>query len=420
MSLGESTSDGAKGRVSTPGAKRGRRMLQRRRRRDHDVVFYTPWVGSMLSSRCLLPPGGAETQVLVLARELARVGVRVAIIAYGDQAELPAAVDGVTIAARPSYRKPRGLLGKLAEILCIWRSLWRTPSATIVYRTANYELGILAVYARLARRRLVLACASVSDFNYHRVESRRLYRLMYRVATRLADTIVVQTEEQVLLCERTFGRKAVLIRSVVAPVPSQHELPVAFLWVGRLVWYKRPLEYVALARALPRARFWMVGVPSPTTHGDDSGLAEIVALEANDVPNLELMGPRSHSEIGDLMARAVASVNTADFEGMPNVLLEGWSRGVPALVLNHDPDGVVQKYGLGDFAEGSRAQLVACARRQWYNRADRRDISKRCRRYIETNHAPELAVKQWLQVVGASPSRTVGSSTAADETVCAA
>ena len=75
------------------------------------------------------------------------------------------------------------------------------------------------------------------------------------------------------------------------------------------------------------------------------------------------------------MSRAVASVNTADFEGMPNVLLEGWSRGVPALVLRHDPGGVISAYGLGAFAHGSREGLVSLAREQWRTRHAREELS---------------------------------------------
>ncbi len=399
------TSDGAGCGACAPGAERDPLILKRRwqRRRRHDLVFYTPWVGSILSSRGLLPPGGAETQVLTLARALARVGLRVAIIAYGNQDELPANLDGVTIAARPGYRKPRGVVKKVAEIFLIWRSLWRRPSQTIICRTASHELGLIAIYARLARRRLVFACPGVFAFEYHTVEPRRPYRLMYNVGAWLAHAIVVQTEEQVALCKGRFGRKAVLIRSIARPAAPQDPAPVAFLWVGRLVWYKRPLEYLALARALPEAKFWMVGVPPLTASRDDAGLAQRVTVESKDLPNLELLGPRSHSEIGVLMTRAVASVNTSDFEGMPNVLLEGWSRGVPALVLNYDPGGVIEKYGLGDFANGSTERIIELARRQWHERDNRRTVSERCRRYIETYHAPEAVAEQWLHVVGAPP-----------------
>ena len=38
------------------------------------LPFYTPWIGSMLSPRKSLPPGGAETQILMLAKALAARG----------------------------------------------------------------------------------------------------------------------------------------------------------------------------------------------------------------------------------------------------------------------------------------------------------------------------------------------------------
>ena len=266
----------------------------------------------------------------------------------------------------------------------------------------------------------MFASASVSDFEYHKVEQRRSYRLMYNVAVRLAGAVVVQTDEQVTLCERTFRRKAMLIRSVAAPAPPQDHAPLAFLWVGRLVWYKRPLEYVALARALPEATFWMVGVPSSGTHDDESGLAETVASQAQGVANLELLDPRPHSEIGELMARAVASVNTAEFEGMPNVLLEAWRRGVPALVLHHDPSGVIERYGLGDFAKGSRERLIELARRQWHERTDRTHVSERCRKYIRTYHEPERVAEQWLRLLGTSSSHQASATTRDTQTICAA
>ena len=142
--------------------------------RRHDVVFYAPWVGSMLSSRKSLPPGGAETQVLILARGLARAGLRVAIIAYGDEGDLPASVDGVTVTGCGGYRKPRGVVPKARDVLRIWRSLRRTPSQTIICRTASYELGLIAIWARLTRRRLMFACPTVAAFDHRRLEPESL------------------------------------------------------------------------------------------------------------------------------------------------------------------------------------------------------------------------------------------------------
>jgi glycosyltransferase involved in cell wall biosynthesis len=352
----------------------------------------------MLSARASLPPGGAETQILTLAKDLARRGVRVAIIVYGEPSELPQTADGVSIHARREPRRGRGVRGKVLETLHICRALWSVPSRAIVHRGAGVDLGVIALYARLARRRLVFATASVSDFDWGALESNRLYRRTYEVGARLAHAIVVQTDEQAALCRSAFGRDPVVIKSIVSPAERSHDAPEAFLWVGRLVSYKRPLEYIALARAVPEARFWMVGVPTPHIESDQCVIDE-VPKEAQGIANLELLPPRPHGELQSLMARAVASVNTADFEGMPNVLLEAWRLGVPALVLFHDPDGVVSRYGLGEFADGSWERFVAQARELWRARHDRADTADRCRGYVHAQHAPEAVTRRWLGVL---------------------
>ena len=365
-----------------------------RERGGHDVVFYAPEVGETLRGNQFFPQGGAEKQVVMLARALVNDGYHVAIVVSGRAEEVPAEVGGVTIGVRRPARRGRGLTGKVIETIRIWRSLAKLPSRCIVVRGATVDLGIIGVYARLARRRLVFASANVSDFQHHRIEQKRLYLLLYRLGVRLSRRIVVQTEEQADLCRTAFRRRVSVISSISQPAPAQDEVPVAFLWVGRLVAYKRPLEYIALARALPQARFWMVGIPVPHLAGDEM-VIEAVLAQARSVPNLELLTPRPHVELQRLMARAVASVNTAAFEGMSNALLEGWSMGVPALVLSYDPDGVVTGHGLGAFAAGDADRFVESARELWQTRRDRVNLSERCRAYIATHHAPEIIAQQW-------------------------
>jgi hypothetical protein len=95
----------------------------RRRYPPHDVVFYRPWIATMVLGQSTSPSGGAETQVLALAKELVRHRLRVAIIVFGSACALPEQVAGVRIISRPAFTKSKGVIGKLVEAGRIWRSL---------------------------------------------------------------------------------------------------------------------------------------------------------------------------------------------------------------------------------------------------------------------------------------------------------
>jgi glycosyltransferase involved in cell wall biosynthesis len=387
-------------------------MIHDQIRDGFDVAFYVPRLGALLSSEIRDPAGGAETQVVLLARALAQEGVKVKLIVFQEPGiTLPALLDGVTVAQRPPYRT-REPLGRIRETARIAAAMVASAADVVVTRGATPEVGPVAIFTKVTGRRFVYASANVSDFrempkdiarsaesgfDYSRFPRKRLDNEMFRVAIRLADDVVVQSNEQVVQCERRFGRSATLIRSIAEPAPQRMQEAEAFLWIARLVSYKRPLAYVDLARALPEARFWMI---APDHDSPDWELAETLRRAVAEVDNLELLAPRPRTELLKLVDRAVAVVNTADFEGMPNVFLEGWARGVPALALAHDPDSVIERHGLGGFANGDPDVLVEIARRLWLGRREQGGMADRCRQYIAEHHSPGIVAARWKAVLG--------------------
>jgi glycosyltransferase involved in cell wall biosynthesis len=367
--------------------------------RRFDVAFYVPWIAPLLTSEDARPTGGAETQIYLLGRALAERGAKVCFLAFElPGISLPSSVDGVSVVVRPPYRSHQRF-GKVREIASLFRAVVGVDAGVIVTRSAGPHVGLVGLAAKLSRRRFVYSSANLSDFDFGRLSPRRYNNALFRLGIRLADEIVVQTQEQARLCQERYGRTPVLIESIAETAPQRTSEPEAFLWMARLVWYKRPLAFVDLAESLPEAKFWMVGVPVPFTEGGPELLAELERRAAA-VPNLELLSPRPRPVLMDLVERAVAVVNTADFEGMPNTFLEGWARGVPALALTHDPADVIETHDLGAFAHGSPERLTELARTYWEERNDQAEVALSCRRYIEVHHSPESVSGRWLKALG--------------------
>jgi glycosyltransferase involved in cell wall biosynthesis len=369
------------------------------RRNRYDVAFYVPWIGPLLTNAEATPTGGAETQIYLVARALAERGVRVCLLAFElPGVELPRDVGGVAVRLRRPYQAHRRF-GKLRESAALVSAIFGSGAGVIVTRSAGPHVGLAAVAAKLSGRRFVFSSANVSDFDFNRLSPNRVNDGLFRLGVRLADCIVVQTVEQTRMCEDTFEKKPALIKSIAEPAEQRSGMPDAFLWIARLVWYKRPLDYIELARSVPDATFRMVGVRVPLASGEDD-LIEEVERAAAGLANLELLPPRPRQELMQLVDNAVAIVNTADFEGMPNIFLEGWSRGVPALALTHDPDGVIESNHVGWFAHGSKERLAELARAAWAERGDQTAVAQRCRAYVHDEHSTDAVAARWRDALG--------------------
>ena len=85
---------------------------------------------------------------------------------------------------------------------------------------------------------------------------------------------------------------------------------------------------------------------------------------------------------------------------MPNIFLEGWARGVPALALTHDPDGVIESRDVGWFAHGSKERLAELARAAWEKRRDQGAIAGRCRAYVHDEHSAGAVATRWRDALG--------------------
>ena len=343
--------------------------------------------------------GGAERQMVLLGRSLATRGVPVAHIVFPPSAPAVSRNGALTLVARGPYAGRDGIKSKLLEAWHIWRALRAADSAVYIVRGGSPALGVAAVFCRMRRRRLIFSSAIDGDFTLQTLSAGRHRVVLYRAGLESASAIVVQSRQQLELARRALRRVPRLecIPSF-AEDPPEPELPrpapEAFLWIGRLIDYKRPLQYLELARAMPETHFWMLGVSNES----QSYAAEIVE-RATGMPNLELLEPRPHAETMQLVRRAIAIVSTSRLEGMPNVFLEAWGRGVPVLSLSFDPDGIIEANELGTAANDDWERFVGAARELADGGGDRAGVAARGPAYVRATHAPDAVTDRWQRLI---------------------
>src|SRR3954463_3073052 len=88
----------------------GTSMARRDGSHDYDIAFYCPWAGPLLTTGPVVTAGGAETQMILISRALARAGHRVAIIVYETDVPLSARVDQVDVVVQRRFTTGSKLL----------------------------------------------------------------------------------------------------------------------------------------------------------------------------------------------------------------------------------------------------------------------------------------------------------------------
>ena len=302
--------------------------------------------------------GGEEVQHAQLAAALKRAGYDVTlVVADCGQADGAIYEDVRTLKA---YDESAGI-PVLRFVHPRWTGLWsafKRADADIYYcSSAGMLVGMLAMFCRLHRRRLVFRTAIDSDCDPKNLLIRfRRDRWLYQYGLRRADAVLVQTATQQRMLMQNYGLRGTIADMLVAR-PSASAMSAAkdidVLWISNVRHIKRPDRLLEIARAMPQYRFHMAGGPAP---GEEDRFRQ-VEIEAREIANLTFHGAVPYLDVGTLFDRARVFANTSDLEGFPNTFLQAWVRGIPVVTM-FDPDGLVRAEGLGS-AHSTVAEIVA-------------------------------------------------------------
>jgi glycosyltransferase involved in cell wall biosynthesis len=359
------------------------------------VCFVAPYAWPVLSrDPGIQVIGGAEVQQCILARLLARAGYRVSMITFDYGQPAVTTVDGVTV--HKSFRERSGIpvLRFLhPRLSTMWRVMRQVDADVYYQRSSAMWTAVIAEFCRRRGKRSIYAGASDRDFDLGQEQiALARDRWLYRRGLRRVDRIIVQNPYQLESCRRNHGRDAVLIPSCYEPPadarPGQDE---CVLWVGTIHAYKRPEWLLEIAARLPHRRFVMVGGPSAGARYRP-GYLESIRSRAAQLPNVHFTGFLPLAEVERWFDRARVLVSTSVYEGMPNVFLQAWARGVPT-VATVDVGAPVNTV-FADAEQGAARIERLLADGALWARASADSLD-----YFRRNHSPDEVLARYARLL---------------------
>lgn len=339
--------------------------------------------------------GGASVQAFAWMRGLLANGEDVGCIARAP-VERPTP-EGLRVF--PGYELSGGL-GYLTSQYPFFRSVVDDYRPDFVYQgTAGTLTGLLAFLARGRDLDLVHMVANDADVAPgRRAGMRWSTHLAYRYGLRRTSAVLFQTDlQQEKVSERFPDKPCLRIEKPICledvPPGAGEEERSYLAWLGIFQWQKNLPALLEVARALPDHRFALAGRRSSRV--DDE--TEAALDEFGRLDNVDFVGYLKRDEIFDFLGGAHALLSTSRFEGFPNTYLEAWAVGTPVLTLRSaDPDGVVERRGLGGVADGP-AGLADAIRSLAED--DLEPLRRHCRAYVRDRHdavRQAARLSEWL------------------------
>lgn len=350
------------------------------------ACFISLYAYPLFDARVLGRIGGAEVQLYYMAQGLAKDDRFKVHLVTGDFNQLHIETHrGITV---HSFFNPRGGFRHIRSIWGAYR-LMRimhaiNPSVCIV-RAPGFEAGVAGIFCVIFHKKLIYMASQHFDPLRARNYGMHFFRWMtLKFLLRTADLILSQHEDQKRQLRDYFGKDSVVRRNAYPVSPSgaralSHKDSV--LWVGRCDPWKRPEIFIKLARLFPCVSFVMV-CPSS---GDESYYA-LIAKEAALVRNLRHIPHVPFVHMAPYFARAMIFVNTSVSEGFPNTFLQAFDAHAAIASMAADPDGVIERYGLGLCAHDDFTRLTKAMQALLDAHDERMRMGENGNRYLRQYH----------------------------------
>jgi glycosyltransferase involved in cell wall biosynthesis len=307
------------------------------------ICFISPSAYPILSKKKLGLAGGAELQQNLISKELVNKGYQICFITSDFNQDDIEIIDKISIYKIPKNNN-KYIFYYIKEIFNLIKIFLKIKADIYYIRGHAIMSGITTLLHFFNKTKIIFSVSHDYDIDGTRYELKNnLRKFLYKIGILYADVVIAQSIYQQKVLKKKFRKDSILIKNVVA-IPKIKKIdkknPLV-LWVSSIKGIKKPEVFLELAKKLPEIKFQITGGSTDEKFYDE------VKKSASNIENLIFTGFIPYHEIHNHFDKASIFVNTSDAEGFPNTFLQAWSRSIPIVSLNVDPDEIICKYKLG-------------------------------------------------------------------------
>lgn len=340
--------------------------------------------------------GGAEVQMTILAKELAKRSYDVSFVTFEKTSSYYEIFEGVKVYTTFSNRL-RGFSYLLPQNIYKLIKILRKIDADVYIKKGYSPLtGVLAFIAKLQNKVFLFVASSDKDtsINLDISTITTLTNIFFRFGVKHCSKIICQTNHQKVLLKQKIGKNGIIIKNLY-PLPKIEGLKrdsqrLKILWIGRLVKGKRPELFLKLAKKMPDYKFWIIMLSSIL----DLKYYSKIKKAADKIDNLDFLGKVPYKEINKYYRDSSMLVSTSLSEGFPNTFLEAWGNSIPVISIGFDPDEIICKRGLGIHVENFN-DLLKNTYMLLKNDKLREKMGIQGRKYVEKEHNVNRIVDEY-------------------------
>jgi glycosyltransferase involved in cell wall biosynthesis len=352
------------------------------------ICFFNINAYSVFNAKSGASIGGTEVQLFNAAKFLARIDNLEVSFIVGDWDQ-----DNVeqyeNISLHKSFSIRRSLFSYLKAPFQLWRSLGRVNADVYIASSAGVEIGIIALFCKLQKRKFIYRTAHDIDCSGE-YSKRGIKGWAYTFGLRKADLVFTQKRENQMMLREYYGIDAVVVRNAYSIKASDdHGKGQYVLWISRCEKWKNPELFIEVANSLKHLHFVMICQKSMSEY------YKSVKKSAEKLSNIDFIEGIPFDEIQKYYNRARIFVGTSDYEGFPNTFMQACIGKTPIISFRVNPEEFITKYNLGYCANGDFDRMVRCIDTLMNNEADWNEKSENALGYVRENHDIEVIGKQW-------------------------